>query len=290
MVKRVVFILFLPVAMLYLLGQFTVQAHAVRLPVVGSQEVLQVIEYSGYSIEHYPDGSMAENRDLEPKRTPANAEGLGNLPCKFYQFLLQFAGNDPRYRHFFALLILVALITLLKLPLTWQSIKWAIAYKQLAPYIREIQEKYAGDRSRIQQELVNLYSSRGLLTWGCLGRYVQTFFIDIVFMIWMYFCLSCYSPQLSSEGASFLWIRDLAAPDTLLLLIWIVTGIVASNLQSRQTPAYTRAVLSVSYVLFGILAWFLQWSAIFILFLAVLTAVGWLLNVICQKIIIVSKP
>ncbi len=71
-----------------------------------------------------------------------------------------------------AIIVLTALIRLATMPLTLKQLKQMRAMSSLQPKIKEIQDRYARDRSRVSQETMRLYKEAGVSPFGCLGPMV----------------------------------------------------------------------------------------------------------------------
>ena len=56
-----------------------------------------------------------------------------------------------------AIIVFTLLIRLITLPLTLKQIRQMRAMTTLQPKMKEIQERYVGDRSRISQETMKMY-------------------------------------------------------------------------------------------------------------------------------------
>lgn len=68
-----------------------------------------------------------------------------------------------------AIIVLTALIRLVTMPLTLKQLNQMRAMSSLQPKIKEIQDRYARDRSRVSQETMRLYKEAGVSPFGCLG-------------------------------------------------------------------------------------------------------------------------
>jgi YidC/Oxa1 family membrane protein insertase len=68
-----------------------------------------------------------------------------------------------------AIIVLTALIRLITLPLTLKQLRQMRAMSSLQPKLKEIQDRYARDRSRISTETMRLYKEAGVSPFGCLG-------------------------------------------------------------------------------------------------------------------------
>jgi len=128
--------------------------------------------------------------------------GLGWLLNFFYSLI-------PNW----GLVVIVASL-FIKLLLEPLSIKSAVSMKRLqliAPKIKEIQEKYKDNPSKMNAEIAELYRTYGANpASGCLPLLLQ-----IPIFIAFYGVLTSFI-ELSGQG--FLWINDLTKPDTILYI------------------------------------------------------------------------
>ncbi|MDP6497962.1 MAG: YidC/Oxa1 family membrane protein insertase [SAR202 cluster bacterium] len=68
-----------------------------------------------------------------------------------------------------AIITLTAFIRLITMPLTLKQLKQMRAMSALQPKLKEIQDRYSRDRSRVSQETMRLYREAGVSPLGCLG-------------------------------------------------------------------------------------------------------------------------
>ena len=68
-----------------------------------------------------------------------------------------------------AIIVLTGIIRLVTMPLTLKQLRQMKAMSDLQPKIKEIQDRYARDRSRVSQETFKLYREAGVSPFGCLG-------------------------------------------------------------------------------------------------------------------------
>ena len=72
----------------------------------------------------------------------------------------------------FAIIAFTVLVRLATLPLTLKQVRQMRAMTSLQPRMKEIQERYAGDRARVSQETMKMYREEGVSPLGCLGPLV----------------------------------------------------------------------------------------------------------------------
>lgn len=114
------------------------------------------------------------------------------------------------YAYGFAIILLTILVKGATFPLTKKQVESAMAMQSLAPQIKAIQERYAGDQERIQLETARLYKLAGVNPLaGCLPTLAT-----IPIWIGLYRALSNVANEgLLTEG--FFWIPSLAGPTTI---------------------------------------------------------------------------
>ena len=109
------------------------------------------------------------------------------------------------------ILIMTIFIKLVLFPLTYKSYKSQAKMRILAPDIKEINEKYPGNENAMirQQKTMALYSKAGANPMsGCLPMLLQ---MPILFAMFSFF-----PSAIELRGESFLWAKDLAAPDAII--------------------------------------------------------------------------
>ena len=139
------------------------------------------------------------------------------------EFMLQtlkFFADFSSGNYGLAIILLTALVKLALYPLTLQSLQQMAAMQRLQPKLQELQKKFKSRPDELQKRTIELYKSEKVNPLGgCLPMLLQMPFFLAVFG-------AVYSPEfkelLLSPGAQagFLWIKDLAAPDLIPLMIF----------------------------------------------------------------------
>ncbi len=109
------------------------------------------------------------------------------------------------------ILLLTIFIKIILFPLTYKSMISQAKMRLLAPDIKEINDKYPGKENAMvrQQKTMALYSRAGASPFsGCLPMLLQ---MPILFAMFAFFP-SC----IELRGESFLWVKDLSAPDAII--------------------------------------------------------------------------
>ncbi len=145
------------------------------------------------------------------------------------------------------ILILTIIIKIVLFPFTYKSYMSQAKMRVLAPEIKEINEKYPGQENAMtrQQKTMALYSRAGASPMsGCLPLLLQ---MPILIAMFSFFP-SC----IELRGQSFLWAKDLAAPDviftlpftipfygnhvSLFCLLMTVTNVIYSYINMKSQP------------------------------------------------------
>lgn len=109
-----------------------------------------------------------------------------------------------------AILIMTVLVKIVLYPLLNQSFSAMSKMRKLQPKMKEIQERFAADKARQQQEMMQLYQREKVNPLaGCLPILIQ---IPI-----MYALYKVLTVTIELRHAPFLWIHDLSARDPLML-------------------------------------------------------------------------
>jgi len=135
-----------------------------------------------------------------------------------------------------AIIIFTVILKLLMFPLYAKQTRSLEEMQQIQPAIEKIQKKYKDDKERQNEELVKLYQERGINpAAGCLPMVLT---LIIIFPLYR----AIYALDLSQT--SFLWIKNLAEPDILLVIIngiatlgqtYLTTKLSGNTMQNTMT-------------------------------------------------------
>ena len=123
-----------------------------------------------------------------------------------FSFLGSFISN-----YGIVILLLTIFIKIILYPFTYKSLRSQAVMRCLAPEIKEINEKYPGQENAMKrsQETMALYSRAGANPMsGCVPMLLQM--PVLVAMFWF------FPSAIELRGKSFLWAKDLAAPDAII--------------------------------------------------------------------------
>jgi YidC/Oxa1 family membrane protein insertase len=130
-----------------------------------------------------------------------------------FAWLLRWTYENVVGNYGVAIILLTIMIRLLTYPLTQKSMKSMKKFQVISPQMKEIQEKYKGDRERTQQEIMALYKRTGINPMTALGGGCIPMLLQFPFLIALYFALQA-SIDLRHAPFAF-WITDLSAPEDL---------------------------------------------------------------------------
>jgi YidC/Oxa1 family membrane protein insertase len=115
-----------------------------------------------------------------------------------------FGGNKGNYG--VAIILLTILVRALMFPLGRKQALAAKKMQELQPHLKELQEKYKDDKEKQAKQQFALYKEHGVNpVAGCLPALIQ---LPIFVGLWQ-----ALNTSVPLRHATFLWIRDLAAPD-----------------------------------------------------------------------------
>lgn len=128
------------------------------------------------------------------------------------------------------ILLISVLSRLLIWPLTKKQLSSAEAMKRLQPQIKALQERYVDDKQKFQEEFWRLCQANGVNPLGgCLPMVIQ---LPILIVLWQ--GIRDYIVQFN--GHSFLWVHNLAAPDTPLLVAYTISMIFFQKMTQKLQP------------------------------------------------------
>ena len=126
-----------------------------------------------------------------------------------------------------AIILLVVLVRVILFPLTFRGMVSMYKLKDLAPKLKEIQEKYKKDPQKLQMHMMKIYKEEKVNPLGgCLPLLLQ---IPIFYGIYK---VLLYSIEL--KGVPFLWVDDLSVKDP--YFIWPVLMGITMYFHQKLTP------------------------------------------------------
>ena len=136
---------------------------------------------------------------------------------------------DSGTAYVLAITILTVIIRGCLLPFNIKSAKSNRAMQEIQPEVKKLQEKYKNDPQKANAELMKLYKERNVsMTGGCLPA-----LLPLPILMALYYAF--YNMDIS---VSFLWIKDLGAPDRFFILpvLAALSTYLPSYLMTKATP------------------------------------------------------
>jgi len=143
-----------------------------------------------------------------------------------------------------AIILLTFLVKLILLPLNIKQTVSMSKMQQLQPELKKIQEKFAEDRQRLSQEMMNLYRTHQINPLaGCLPMLAQMpIFLALFYTV---------GGSVEILGSPFFWIPDLAAADPYLILPMIFTlSFVVTQSKMTMDPSQKALIYIMPVMLF----------------------------------------
>lgn len=130
-----------------------------------------------------------------------------------------------------AILLLTLVVKLMLLPLALKQTRSMAAMQQLQPEMKKLQEKYAGDKQTLNQEMMKLYQTHQVNpVAGCLPMLVQfPIFIALFYTV---------GGSVEMYGESFYFIPDLGYPDpySILPIMFVLSFLISQKKMASADP------------------------------------------------------
>src|SRR5919107_2325268 len=162
-----------------------------------------------------------------------------------FESVLLFFHDTVGFGWGFSIIALTVVVRAALVPLTLKQIRSMQAMQRLAPEIKALQEKYKGDKQRLQQETMKFYQERKVNPFAsCLPLALQMpVFISLFYMLRKDLrhdiCPGINPPQVAnpkpcgaSDASQFFFIHDITAPAHGGVLITLIVLYVGSQLFS----------------------------------------------------------
>ena len=129
-----------------------------------------------------------------------------------------------------SIIILTIVIKLLLHPLTIKQTKSMAEMQKIQPIINNLRERFKNDPQRLNAEIMKVYKEHNVNPFGgCLPVLIQ---LPILFALFTVLRVS-----IELKGESFLWLKDLATPDSTMILPILVA--VTMYFQQKTMPKAT---------------------------------------------------
>ena len=144
--------------------------------------------------------------------------------AQFMNFLYLYVKN-----YGVVIICLTILIKIIFYPLTYKSFSSMKRMQDIQPQMKALQAKHKNDKQKLNQEMMVLYKEKGVNPMGgCLPMVLQ---IPVFFALYQ-----TLSQSIELRGASFLWISDLSASETLFFKPLVLMMGASMFLQQSMTP------------------------------------------------------
>lgn len=151
----------------------------------------------------------------------------------FYIFMHDSMGiSDKGLAYVLAILAFTVVIRVLILPFNIKAAKSTRGMQQIQPEVKKLQEKYKDDPQKLNAETMKLYKEKNVsMTGGCLPSLLPLPILMALY--WVFMGIT------GIDGASFLWIKDLGAPDKIFVLpvLAALSTYLPSYLMAKATPS-----------------------------------------------------
>lgn len=182
---------------------------------------------------------------------------------EFIQSLIKLIGvTNPSAYYGLSIILFTIIIRLILLPLNLKQMKSQAAMQQVQPEVKKLQEKYKNDPQKSQQEMMKLYKEKGVNPMGgCLPLIIQ------LPILWaLYYVFRTMQPLDPVTGqhitVSFLWIKNLFAPDQLKILpilAGITTYLSSVIMPVQMDPAQAKQMGTMNIGM-SVMMLFMAWN------------------------------
>ncbi|MGL4772125.1 MAG: membrane protein insertase YidC [Clostridium sp.] len=145
--------------------------------------------------------------------------------------------------------ILTLLVRLAVLPFSMKAAKSTQKMQEIQPEVKKLQDKYKNDPEKANMEIMKLYRERKVsMTGGCLPMLLPLPILMALYYVFM--------GMPGIEGVSFLWIKDLAAPDKMFILpiLAALSTYLPSYLMSKASPSQDQGGMNMGAMNIGMAA------------------------------------
>lgn len=168
-------------------------------------------------------------------------------------YLLKFFYNIV-HNYGIAIILLTIFVKLLLHPINVKSLKSMKAMQQLQPKLKELQKKYANDKQRLNQEMMQMYRSHKVNPMGgCLPMLLQfPIYIALYKVLWN---------SIELYHAPFFWFyRDLSAPDPYFItpiLLGVFMVLQQKLMPSTSADPAQQKMMMIMPIMFSVFMLFL---------------------------------
>ncbi len=234
--------------------EFAVNTNAKFKPFILEPNAVKELNFDYYMGPKYPKNLSAfDSEAVEVMHLGwFPIDFLAHIMLKIMNFIQSFIGSFG-----LSIILLTLLVRLIFFPVTMKANDSMRAMQVLAPKLKEIREKYKDEPMLAQTKMSELYKEHKVNPLGgCLPMLIQ-----IPVFIALYYALGGAAEL---RGQSFLWIKDLAQPDTVatifglninpLIIAWTGLMVVQQKLTpTSMDPMQAKVMLAMPLVMLFIL-------------------------------------
>ena len=201
---------------------------------------------------------------------------MRNIFDYFHTVIVGLGVTDVGLSYVLAILLFTVIIRLLILPLNIKAAKSTRGMQKIQPEVKKLQEKYKNDPQKMNAEVMKLYKENNVsMAGGCLPSLLPLPILMALYWVFMGIQLP------DGQVASFLWIKDLFAPDPyyILAILAALSTFLPSHLMNKATPqqAGGMSMGTMSIMMAGMMGFMsLNFKAILVLY--------WIMGNIIQTI------
>lgn len=156
---------------------------------------------------------------------------MANIFNYLHQFIVDIGVSDVGLSYVLAILVFTLIIRIIILPFNIKAAKSTRGMQKIQPELKKIQAKYKDNPEKLNAEMMKLYKDNNVsVTGGCLPS-----LLPLPILMALYYVFFRIDGM---NGKSFLWIKDLGAPDKLFILpvLAALSTYIPSYLMSKATP------------------------------------------------------
>ena len=151
----------------------------------------------------------------------------------FHTVIVNMGVSDVGLSYVLAIFVFTLIIRLLILPFNIKAAKSTRGMQKIQPQVKKVQEKYKNDPQKMNAEVMKLYKENNVsMAGGCLPSLLPLPILMALYWVFMGITL----PE--GQTASFLWIKDVFAPDPYynLPILAALSTYLPSYLMTKSTP------------------------------------------------------
>jgi len=157
----------------------------------------------------------------------------------FHAVIVNMGVSDVGLSYVLAIFVFTLVIRVLILPFNIKAAESTRGMQKIQPQVKKVQEKYKNDPQKMNEEVMKLYKENNVsMAGGCLPSLLP---IPILMALyWVFMGINLPDGQI----ASFLWIKDVFAPDPyyILPILAALSTYLPSYLMTKSTPQQENGI------------------------------------------------